>query len=120
MLSRNHSNAPTGDNTVYKERLKWRTIGELQGTDIIDLRLQHFVSGPTISVTGQLFVPNDNEQTRLWGKTTEGWKFVSTDPMRLTSVHALSAYIQECIPLCIEETSDNGLLLRIFNVPGDV
>ncbi|KAI0976386.1 hypothetical protein F4678DRAFT_223134 [Xylaria arbuscula] len=94
----------------YQSRLQWK---ELQWMGYrFPLNVYHYATGPALLVNCRQFIPSDNDQTMLWGKSRRGWKSVQTGAVGLDLAPSdtdIGEYVSKCVPHCIQEVQQSSL-----------
>ncbi|KAK5633383.1 hypothetical protein RRF57_009097 [Xylaria bambusicola] len=94
----------------YQSQLQWK---ELQWMGYrFPLNVYHYATGPALLVNCRQFIPSDNDQTMLWGKSRRGWKSVQTGAVGLDLAPSdtdISEYVSKCVPHCIQDVRQNSL-----------
>lgn len=100
-----------GSNETYRYKAFWCSIDALPSLTPGWLDLFHFNS-ILLQVTARPFLASNRDHVLLWGKSTRGWQSVHTPAISLLECTDLRAYIQKCIPCCIDEYRDDKILDR--------
>ena len=54
-----------------------------------------------LTVASAPFEPTNAEQTQLWAKTSDGWRYTTTEARCLVGSISIDQYISQCVPYCM-------------------
>ncbi|KAI9896001.1 hypothetical protein N3K66_009070 [Trichothecium roseum] len=99
----------------YSDKLRWANLENFPASQVGSVEIFHYATGPKLQVGAKAFESNEAEHTLLWGKSSNGWKYLRTPPCSLTGYKDLDIYIRRCIAYCVEELG-NALLLSLYEL----
>ena len=96
-----------GRESAYSSKLSWRNLYWTRSVKSVELR--HYTGGASISIDCFEFDRSSPEETRLFWKDKDGWRYIETTPYGLaTPERDLDDYVSRCAEVYLNSATSRA------------